>query len=126
MHHNESKANSKMTPMGLDQDVEMGRMLIEAFQRLNELKGNSKQGSIRPKRKRGDGDYIEGEDNVANEELPYLDLGLKVDYEKVTLNMFQEAQTPLYKGCLISRLIAILLLMNLIITYGVINAFVDE
>ncbi len=40
MDHNGSKANPKMTPMGLDQDVEMGRMLIEAFQRFDELRGN--------------------------------------------------------------------------------------
>jgi hypothetical protein len=40
--------------------------------------------------------------------------------------MFQETQTPFYKICLISHLIAILLLMNLVITYGVTNVFVDE
>jgi hypothetical protein len=40
--------------------------------------------------------------------------------------MSQETQIQFYKICLISCLIAIILLMNLVITYGVSNVFVDE
>ncbi len=126
MDHNGFKANPKMTPMCLDQDVEMGRMLIETFQRFDELRGSSKRGNASVERGCGDGDYIDGDNNAANEELPNLDLGLEVDYEKATSNMFQEVQTLLYKRCPTSRLIAILLLMNLVSIYGVSNVFVAE
>jgi hypothetical protein len=40
--------------------------------------------------------------------------------------MYQEAHTPLYKGCPTNHLVAILLLFNLITTHGVNNLFVDE
>lgn len=126
MDHNGFKTNPKMTPMGLDQDVEMGRMLIEAFQRFDELRGSFGWGNANTKKGCGDGDYIDGENNATNEEPPNLDVGPEVDYEKETSNMFQEAQTTFYKLCSISRFIAILLLMNLVITYGASNVFVDE
>lgn len=126
MDHNASKANPKMTPMCLDQDAEMGIMLIETFQRFDELRGSFGRGNANMERGCGDGNYIDGENNGANEELPDLDLGSKVDYEKATSNMFQEVQTPHYKKCPTSHLIAILLLMNLVAKDGVGNAFVDE
>jgi hypothetical protein len=88
MDHNGSKTNPKMTPMCLDQDVEMGIMLIETFQRFDELRGSFGRGNAGTERGCGDGDYIDGENNAANEELLDLDIGPEVDYEKATSNMF--------------------------------------
>jgi hypothetical protein len=88
MDHNGSKANPKMTPMCLVQDVEMGIMSIETFQRFDERRGSFGWGNVSTERRCGDGDYIDGKNNAANEELPDLDLGPEVDYEKATSNMF--------------------------------------
>ncbi len=40
--------------------------------------------------------------------------------------MFQDAQTPLYEGCPTSHLATIFMLLNLLTTHGVSNAFVNE
>jgi len=62
-----------------------------------------------------------------DDELPnHLDVEQEAKYEKTMVEMFHEAHTPLYAGCSTSYLATILLLLNLIITHGVSNTFVNE
>jgi hypothetical protein len=58
--------------------------------------------------------------------LPNLESKEEVDYQKIMSKIFQDARTPFYEGCPISHLATILMLLNLLITHGVNNAFVDE
>jgi len=48
------------------------------------------------------------------------------DHEKAEVEMLKEAQTSLYEGFPISYLASILLMLNLVCTHGVRNAFMDE
>jgi hypothetical protein len=60
-----------------------------------------------------------------DDDLPNLELEQE-NYKTIMAKMFKEAWKLLYEGCPISRLIAILLLLNLVTTHGVNNTFVDE
>jgi hypothetical protein len=125
--------------MGLDQDIEMRRMVMEALGRFDhEIHQTHGRGLVRHERGTfGDGSSNDGEDNAESRngenigdldyELPnHLNMEQKAKYEKTMVEMFQEAHTALYARCPTSRLATILSLLNLITTHGVNNTFVNE
>lgn len=95
----------------MDQHIELGRMVVEAFGRCDELQGNI--ANVKNK---------DGGNGAFN--LDFVDV--EVDHERTEVKMYKEAQTPLYEGCFNSQLPSILLLLSLVSTHGVSNTFVDE
>jgi hypothetical protein len=86
--------------LGMDKDIQLGKMLIDTFQRCDELHENfggqarTIDGSLLD-----GGDFIDGNDNLAIEfDLEGMDLEHDDDYDETILfDMFREAQTPLYE-----------------------------
>jgi hypothetical protein len=111
----------------LDQDIQLGKMLINAFQRYDELRQNiDANNGIIHGRGLGGGEKEDGENNATNFDFEAMDMEQEVDYETIMSNMLKDVQTPLYEGCPISHLATILLLLNLCNTHGINNMFVDK
>jgi hypothetical protein len=108
--------------LNLDHEIELGEMVIEAFQRSNGIRGIVVW--IDPMNAETISD--DGENAGMGMELPNLDVTEDVDYEKTMVEMFENGHTPLYQGCSISHLVVMLPLFNLCTTHGVSNTFIDQ
>jgi hypothetical protein len=98
--------------MGLDQDIEMRRMVMEALRRFDhEIHRTNGRGLARHERGTfGDGSSNYGENNAKSrdgEDIGDLDdeipnrpnVEQEAKYENRMVEMFQEAHTPLYARC---------------------------
>jgi hypothetical protein len=79
-----------------DRDLEMGRMVMEAFGRCDELQGTNGVGLARIKHQtHKHGILDEGKDDaVPNNELPTWGDELELDTKNTMFNMFKQACTP--------------------------------
>ncbi len=103
------KANPNI---GMDWDIELGRMVTKAFGTCDELRGDIVGSWNIDDYPKIEGGNFSGGNGAFS--LDFVDMEAK--YEKIEVEMYKEAQTPLYEGCPISQFASILLLLNSVST----------
>jgi hypothetical protein len=83
----------------MDQNIQLGIMLIDTFERCDELRHNinGHVGTFHGSQPI-DGEPFDGDNNVGDDfDLEGMDLDHDDDYDEKMSNMFKEVQTPLYE-----------------------------
>ncbi len=83
--------------MGMDWDIELGRMVTKAFWTCDELWGDIVGSWNIDDCPRIEGGNFGGGNGAFSLDFIDLEVDMEVEYEKIEFEMYKEAQTPLMK-----------------------------
>jgi len=84
----------------MDQYIELGRMVVEAFGRCDELQGNIANARNKDDSLEIEGGNFDGGNGAFSLNFIDMEVDVEADHERTKAKMYKKAQTPLYEGCL--------------------------
>jgi hypothetical protein len=86
----------------MDQNIELSRMVAKALGRCDELRSNIVHVGNKDDGPRIEGGKFDGGNGAFSLDFADMEVDVEADHEKIEVEMYKEAQTPLYEGCLSS------------------------
>jgi hypothetical protein len=83
----------------MDQDIELGRMVAEAFGRCDEFRGNIVYVGNRDDNPRIEGGNFDGGNGAFYLDFVDIKVNAEANHEKTKVEIYKKAQTSLYEGC---------------------------